>query len=275
MKIKYGIMQGRLSPLVGKKIQAFPDKYWTKEFVEIKKTGLNIIEWTLDYKNLKQNPLISLEGQKKIKLLSKKHSIKINSVTCDCFMQKPFWKIKNNEKILSYLKQIIFSSGKLNIKFIIIPLVDKGSIENLHQEKNLISICKQYEKYLIKNNVNIIFESDYKAKRLVKLIKKLNFKYFGINYDVGNSASLNYNINDEFLSYGKFIKNVHIKDRKKFGATVRLGDGNADFKELFKKLKKTNYKGNLILQTARSKNNKHVEEIITNLNYIKKFNNEN
>ena len=50
-------------------------------------------------------------------------------------MQKPFWKIKNNEKILSYLKQIIFSSGKLNIKFIIIPLVDKGSIENLHQEK--------------------------------------------------------------------------------------------------------------------------------------------
>ena len=92
----------------------------------------------------------------------------------------------------------------MNIKFIIIPLVDKGSIENLHQEKNLILICKQYEKYLIKNNVNIIFESDYKAKRLVKLIKKLNLKYFGINYDVGNSASLNYNINDEFLSYGKF-----------------------------------------------------------------------
>ena len=56
---------------------------------------------------------------------------------------------------------------------------------------------------------------------------------------------------------------------------MRLGDGNADFKELFKNLKKTNYKGNLILQTARSKNNKHVEEIITNLNYIKKFNNEN
>ena len=33
-------------------------------------------------------------------------------------------------------------------------------------------------------------------------------------------------------------KNVHIKDRKKFGPTVRLGDGNADFKELFKNLKK-------------------------------------
>ena len=72
MKIKFGIMQGRLSPLIGKKIQAFPDKYWTKEFVEIKKTGLNIIEWTLDYKNLKQNPLISLEGQKKIKTFKQK-----------------------------------------------------------------------------------------------------------------------------------------------------------------------------------------------------------
>ena len=275
MKLKYGIMQGRLSPLIRNKIQAFPEKYWTKEFVDIKKTGLNIIEWTLDYKNLNENPLISLDGQKKIKLLSKKHSIKVNSVTCDCFMQKPFWKIKNKKKILTYLEKIIFSSGKLNIKFIIILLVDKGSIENLHQEKNLISICKQYEKYLIKNNVNIIFESDFKAERFAKFIKKLNSKYFGINYDVGNSASLNYNINKEFLSYGKFIKNVHIKDRKKFGTTVRLGDGNADFKKLFKNLKKINYKGNLILQTARSKSNKHIEEININLSYIKKFNNEN
>ena len=65
MKLKYGIMQGRLSPLIRNKIQAFPEKYWTKEFVDIKKTGLNIIEWTLDYKNLNENPLISLDGQKK------------------------------------------------------------------------------------------------------------------------------------------------------------------------------------------------------------------
>lgn len=275
MKYQYGIMQGRLSPLVDKKIQAFPMKHWKKEFKELKKIGLNLIEWTLDYKNLNKNPLLTSQGKKKIKTLERKFSIKVSSVTCDCFMQKPFWKIKKNQKILNYLKRIIFSAGELKIKYIIIPLVDKGSIKNFHQEKNLISICKNYQKYLKENNVEIIFESDLKPLLLSKFIRKFNSKYFGINYDTGNSASLDYSTDEEFLNYGKFIKNVHIKDRIKFGSTVRLGVGNANFKKLFKNLKKIKYKGNLILQTARSKKNKHLEEIKLNLNYIKKFHNEN
>ena len=107
-----------------------------------------------------------------------------------------------------------------------------------------------------------------------KFLLNFNKKYFGINYDIGNSASLNYNMNDEFKYFGNRILNVHIKDRKKFGNTVRLGEGNANFKQLFMNLKKINYKGNLILQTARSKINKHLEEIKINLNYLKKIQNE-
>ncbi len=268
-------MQGRLSPLVGNKIQAFPKNHWQKEFFEIKKTGLKIIEWTLDYRNLNKNPLITTSGKKKIKYLSKKYSIKVSSITCDCFMQKPFWKIKNNKKILNYLKKIISTSGELGIKYIIIPLVDNGSLQNNLQKKNLIYICKKYEKYLKKNKVSIIFESDFKPNILAKFIKNFNPKCFGINYDTGNSASLNYDINKEFAYYGKFIKNIHIKDRLKYGNTVRLGKGNANFKKLFNNLKMINYKGNLILQTARSEEKQHLKEIKINLNYIKKFHNDN
>ena len=268
-------MQGRLSPILDNKIQAFPEKYWQKEFLKIKKTGLNLIEWTLDYEKLNKNPLLSIIGKKKIKYLKKKYSVKINSVTCDCFMQKPFWKIKNNKKILHFLKQIILSSGELGIKYIVIPLVDNGSIENDSQKKNLMIICKKHEKYLKQSNVNIIFESDFKPRALSKFIKKFNNKYFGINYDTGNSASLNYDIDEEFNLYGKYIKNIHIKDRQKFGKTVRLGNGNVNFSKLFKNIKLLKYQGNLILQTARSVNNKHLEEIKINLNYLKKLHNEN
>ena len=45
-------------------------------------------------------------------------------------------------------------------------------------------------------------------------------------------------MNHEFKYYGKRILNVHIKDRKKFGNTVRLGQGNVNFKQLFMNLKK-------------------------------------
>ena len=130
MSFNYGVMQGRLSTVVNNKIQAFPEKYWKTEFSKAKKLGLKSIEWTLDYKNLHKNPIFSKKGQIIIKKLSKKYSVKINSLTGDCFMQKPFWKNKNNKKLIDDLKKIIDSCKKLGIKFIVIPLVDNGSINN-------------------------------------------------------------------------------------------------------------------------------------------------
>jgi sugar phosphate isomerase/epimerase len=97
-------------------------------------------------------------------------------------------------------------------------------------------------------------------------MKKFKTKKVGINYDTGNSAGLNYDFIDE-IKYFKYVKNIHIKDRILNGKTIRLGKGNWDYKKFFK-LIKNKYKGNFILQTARSKNNKHVEEIIINKNFF-------
>ena len=119
----------------------------------------------------------------------------------------------------------------------------------------------------------MIFESDFNPVKLKKFINKFDKRYFGINYDAGNSASLNYNIDNDFKLYGNRINNIHIKDRIKFGKTVRLGKGNVDFLKLFKNIKKIKYKKNLILQTARSEKNEHIKEISINLKYLEKFHN--
>ena len=273
MNFYYGVMQGRLSKKIGNKIQAFPEKYWRTEFSKAKALGLKSIEWTLDCKNLEKNPILTKRGQSQIKQLSKKNLIKINSITGDCFMQNPFWEKKNNQKLLNDLIKIIYSCKILGIKLLVVPLVDKGSIINKNDENNLLKSCKYVLKYLKDSNVKLIFESDFTPQRLKKFIKKFDKKYFGINYDVGNSAGLGYKIDDEFKFYGKYICNVHIKDRLKYGKTVRLGNGNANFLKLFKNLKKIKYNRELILQTARSKNDRHIEEIKINLNYLKKFHN--
>ena len=70
--------------------------------------------------------------------------------------------------------------------------------------------------------------------------------------------------------YGKYIDNIHIKDRKLGGTTVRLGKGNANFEEFYKQIIKLKYKGNLILQTARSKTNQHTKEIKINIDFLRK-----
>tara|TARA_Y200000002_G_C22662885_1_gene656615 strand:+ start:410 stop:1231 length:822 start_codon:yes stop_codon:yes gene_type:complete len=263
---KFGFMQGRLSPIYNNKIQNFPWRHWKKELNLCKKIGLNRIEWTLDYPNLLKNPLIS-NPKNTFKILKDKN-IKMNSITCDFFMQKPFFfkKFLNEKKII---EQIVNNFKKKKI-ILVIPLVDKSSIKNTKQEKEIVKFFLFiHKKYLKRSNIIVCFESDFKVKKLKKFILKFPKKNFGINYDTGNSASLGFNCKNELENLKDRIYNIHIKDRKFAGNTVRLGYGDFNFKIFFKNIKKTNYKGNFILQTARSKNGKHMLELKKNLKFLK------
>ncbi len=266
-----GIMQGRLSKPLNGKIQSFPKYSWKKEFNLAKKLSFKFLEWTLDYEDLDKNPLMMREIHPKIKALSKKYNIKIKSITGDCFMQKPFWKTSNSHlklKLLKDLKNIIINASNLKIKFLIIPLVDAGSIKNREQEKTLVFELSKFKKILKKNKLQILFETDLNPKKNSKFMKKFNSNHFGINYDTGNSASLNFDPIQEFKEYGKYIKNIHLKDRKKFGKTVPFGQGNANFKLIFNLCKKINFKGNMILQGARKSIGKEEMTIRQYLKFI-------
>jgi L-ribulose-5-phosphate 3-epimerase len=266
-----GCMQGRLSPKIKNKIQSFPDRYWKDEFFIAKNLGLKFIEWTLDHEKLLLNPIFIKKKIKIIKDLSQKNSIKIISLTGDCFMQNPFWKKKNHKKELIILKKVIKACSVIGIKFIVIPLVDNGSIEKLWQEKKFIFVLNGLIEYLKKNKITILLESDYSPNKLKNFIKKFDPNFFGINYDTGNSAALGYDLKKEFYHYGNYIKGVHIKDRILNGKTVRLGGGDVKFKSFFMLLKNIKYSNHIILQTARSQNNEDVKEMIINLGYIKKI----
>mgnify|MGYP006080294781 FL=1 len=268
MSFKIGFMQGRLVDSEKKNsIQYFPEKNWPSEFKIGKKINLKIIEWTINSENINKNPLYNGKLDNVRKMI-KKYKIKVPSITCDYFMQKPFFKKKNEKNkdvILNILKKIIINGNKINVKHYIFPLVDNSSISSLAEEKCLIKEIKKIFK-LLKKDSEILFETDYEPKKIINFIKKFKSKKVGINYDTGNSAGLDYNFDDEF-KYLKYIKNIHIKDRILNGSTVRLGKGNWNYKKFFK-LIKDKYKGNFILQTARSKNNKHIEEILINKKFF-------
>ena len=269
--MRIGFIQGRLLDSEKKKtIQFFPSKNWKKEIKIAIKNKINLIEWTINLENIKKNPIYNEKLLHQLIEFKKKNNIKINSVTCDFFMQNPFYKLTNKKdkiKNLEILKKVINNGQKIGIQLFVLPLVDNSSIKNYHQEKELRSTLndKKFLK-LLKKKSQILFESDYSPKKIVKFIKKFNLKKFGINYDTGNSACCDYDINKEKI-YFKYVKNIHIKDRLKNGPSVRLGNGNWDYLSFFNILKKIKYNNNLILQTARVKNGNHVEEI----NYSKKF----
>ena len=254
-----GFMQGRLSPVVNGKIQEFPWDNWQQEFIVANSIGFTIMEWTLDQDRLYENPLMTESGQKEIAKLSGDYGIRIPSLTGDCFMQSPFWKLFGSEKKnrQNDFLSILEACSKVGITTIVVPLVDAGRIDSNEQLSALLDFLHDIESNINNNGIQIVFESDFNPDDLATFIQQFDLKIFGINYDIGNSAALGFDIKQEFSAYGDRIKNVHIKDRKLGGTTVPLGTGNADFNKVFTQLKKINYRGNYILQTARASNEDH------------------
>jgi hexulose-6-phosphate isomerase len=188
-------------------------------------------------------------------------------------MQNPFWKSTGNqqEKLQNDFINILHGCSKANISIVLIPLVDNGSIENDLQENNLLSFLSSQIELLKKLSIRVCFESDFPPKKLKDFIDRYDDTLFGINYDTGNSASMGFDPTEEFLQYGDRIINIHIKDRPLNGTTVPLGEGDTNFSLVFRMLKEYGYQGNLILQTARAKDNDHLGVLKNYHNIIMKL----
>ena len=257
---RIGFMQGRLSPLINDRIQAFPWNNWKYELLLAQQINIHLMEWTLDQERLYENPLLTNAGQADIRALCQRYAVGIPSLTGDCFMQAPLWKAQGAARtaLERDFSEIARGCAAVGITMMIIPLVDNGRLESLTQEDDLINFLENKEDFLAANGLKVLFESDYAPQQLARFIARLNPALFGINYDIGNSAALGFDPQDEFMAYGMRIVNVHIKDRVLGGATTPLGMGNANFDAVFSGLTQINYQGNLILQTARATNGDHV-----------------
>lgn len=266
-------MQGRLSPIIDNKIQSFPWMNWRNEFELASTSNIHTLEWTLDHDRLYENPLMNDEGTAEINKLSKKFNIRIPSLTGDCFMQKPFWKESGNQKISlqNDFINVIHRCGKIGISTIVVPLVDNGSIENKSQEHNLHKFLSSLHTLLNELSLKICFESDLPPTNLKNFISNYDKDQFGINYDIGNSASMGFDPMEEFAKYGNRIINIHMKDRVLGGSTIALGKGNANFELIFNLIKDYNYDGNIILQTARAKDDQHLKLLLKYYNFTKKL----
>lgn len=265
MTPRIGFMQGRLSPLTSGRIQAFPWESWRDEFVLAQRIKIHLMEWTLDQERLYENPLLTEAGQARIRALCKSHELSIPSLTGDCFMQAPLWKAQGAERsaLERDFVEIAMGCAGVGITMLVVPLVDNGRLEDSEQEDDLVHFLEGQADFLEENRLKVVFESDYGPQELARFIARLNPALFGINYDVGNSAAMGFNPQEEFEAYGPRVINVHVKDRLLGGTTVPLGTGSANFDTVFAALAQINYRGNFILQTARATDGNHADALCT------------
>mgnify|MGYP002030213157 CR=1 FL=1 len=105
-------MQGRLLPKYQGRYQAHPVGYWQKEFGIAKKMGLECIEFILDYNDYRQNPLLKEGGIEEILEVCDSTAVSVAA--------------ESRETLTNLLK----ASSELGVTDIVIPCVDKPSLDN-------------------------------------------------------------------------------------------------------------------------------------------------
>ena len=267
-------MQGRLSPRIDGKIQAYPANTWQQEFELAKEIGYSAIEWIVE-KPLEINAMMSKSGIKEIKEIISKTGVRIDYVCADIFMQQPLIRMSQEirEDNKELLKNILLNAKEVGALGVEIPFVDASSIKSESEKNELIS-CTQDAFELAKEiGIKISLETDLNPSSFKELLDRINLDHVQANYDIGNSASLGFDPVEEIDAIGNRILNVHIKDRKLGSTTVPLGTGDADIRLSLSRLSEIKYLGGITIQAARGTDEieaaksqlKYTLEIINNI----------
>ena len=263
-----GIMQGRLSPRINGKIQAYPANTWQKEFEIAQEIGYSAIEWIVE-KPVETNALMTDSGKAEIKKAIALTGVRIDFVCADIFMQQPLVRMTEEIKFQNkeYLLEILKNAKEVGAVGVEIPFVDNSSIKNEKEKQEFIDAMQDAFKLAKDMDIKISLETDLPPSDFQELLDNINLDYVQANYDIGNSASLGFDPKEELEAYGLKILNVHVKDRKLGSTTVPLGTGNANINYVFQKLQEIGYNGGLTMQAARGEND--IETAKEQLKYVR------
>ena len=263
-----GIMQGRLSQKSNSPLQSFPINSWEFEFNRANKIGFKKIEWLIDKENDYNNPFFSKKDRQKIAYLSQQYKVSIQTLCLHFLINGSI--LNDDPRGIStkeYLLEICKLAPEIGIKYLSIPLLEKMSLKKMNVRKKIESILNEI---FNQTNVEILLETDISTSNELAFMKKLNTKKLGILYDTGNATQKNSVFENDFPLISEFVKEIHIKDfSKRKNRSVRLGEGDTKFRDIFKIIKNLKWSGPIILETPILENwNKEAEynfQYISNL----------
>jgi hexulose-6-phosphate isomerase len=261
MATPIGIMQGRLVPPVGDRIQCFPQERWRDEFARGAEAGLSAIEWIFDLEDAEMNPLATDAGIAEVRRLSREHGVAVRSVCADYFMARTLVRATPAERAerLAKLDWLVGRCEACGITRMVLPFVDASKIETDEDRSDVVAALEHALPRAERAGVELHLETSLSPGEFRLLLDRVPHPMVRVNYDSGNSASLGYDPREEWSAYGDRVGSVHIKDRVRGGGTVPLGSGDADFPALFASIRESGYQGPWVLQAARGVPGEEVE----------------
>lgn len=246
-------MQGRLSPPCGDRIQAFPVESWAAEFDAARDAGLACIEWIYESGTDGANPLGTDPGVAAIRQCVARTGVRVSSVCADYYMAHRLVSDGGRPEpdAIAHLDWLIGRAALVEARYVVLPFVDSSSLRSEAERAALIPVLRQLLAAAERAHVELHLETDFEPAALRATLDRIDHSRVKANYDIGNSASLGHDPDDELRQIGASLGSVHVKDRRRGSATVPLGTGDADFAICFRHFKALGFPGPYILQAAR------------------------
>lgn len=253
--IRVGTMQGRLLPPYEGRFQAFPAGQWRQEFINAQMAGLYCIEWIYEEPHEADNPLRTDEGLQEMKAVIAETGVQVRSICADYYMTRPLVTDAQgvDQASVDHLRWLMGRAKALGATYIVLPFVDASSLKTEVARTKLIALLKQLGPEAQALHVELHLETDFPPTIFSTILSGIDHPNIRWNYDIGNSASLGFEANDEFDAQGRYLGSVHIKDRVRGGSTVPLGSGSADIDVSLRRILQTGFDRWFILQVARAK----------------------
>ena len=265
-----GIMQGRLSPPVGGRIQSFPVDTWREEFSLAREAGLDCIEWIYEVETETVNPLRTDEGVTQVRRLAEASGIAVSSVCADYYMVDRLVSPDGEprEATVEHLMWLMGRASLLGVRYIVLPFVDASSLRSSQEIEGLLAVLKSVKPVAERAGVELHLETDLQPIGLTAVLESVEHPLIRANYDIGNSAALGHDPVEELTLLGPWLGSVHVKDRVLDGGTVPLGTGSANFRTCFRLICAAGFRGPFILQAAREEGLSEVELAIRNRRFV-------
>jgi len=270
-------MQGRLGPPEDGRFQSFPRHFWRQEIALAREAGLDYIEWIYDDYGASANPIMTDEGIAELNTLKAKYGVATPALCGDWLMDFPLVRCTQKELAQreGVLHDLLLKANKIGAWRMVLPFVDASSIRTEKEQTAILGVLERALPVAEETGVELHLEADFNPASFAAFMARIPHPMVKVNYDTGNSSGLGYIASEEFAAYGDRIGSIHIKDRlRKPGggiATMPLGQGSADFQDVFASIRKIGYTGGFTLQVARGEDGDEVNWAKQQLAFIRRY----
>lgn len=244
-----GMMLGRLSPAPPGRAQLFPPR-WRDEFRAAEALGLTHLEWLVTAESLADNPVFSAAGRARIASTARDSGITVTTINADLFVARPLLRVSRDEQRrgVDILRRLVEGAGALGATVINLPILEAGATRGVADENEVAALVSEIAGEAERQGIRIAIESELSGIHQRAWIDRCGAPLAAC-YDIGNAAAAGLDCGADIRAIGPRLASVHVKDRRRGGDSVPLGEGDARLAAACDALVSIGYDGPLILET--------------------------